>query len=86
MKLYFHPENKWCLILEDDNDPKKKYYTAIPPCDGDRTDIIDLSFMHYGSDSTDKYIHFTKYNYFYRIKGIIIRIRNGTPSAELIEI
>lgn len=74
MKLYFEPRNKWCLIMEDDNDPKKKHWMAIPPTDGDRTDIISdgLSFLK-------------KDGYCYGFKGIIIRIRKGIPSAELIE-
>ncbi len=74
MKLYFQPNNKWTLIMEDDNDPRKKHYMAIPPTDGDRTDII-----------TDKEISCKKDGYCYGFKGIIIRIRKGTPTAELIE-
>ena len=76
MKLYFDPNNKWCLTMEDDSNPKKikKHWMAIPPTNGDRTDII-----------TDKEIFCKEDGYCYGFKGIIIRVRNGIPSAELIE-
>ena len=69
MKIYFDKDNKWCLTMEDDNDERKKYWIAIPPTDGDRTDII-----------TNEKIS----EYHYNFKGIIIRIRKGIPTAELI--
>ena len=74
MKLYFDPNNKWCLIIEDNNNTKKKHYIAIPPTDKDRTDII-----------SDKEIFCKKDSYCYGFRGIIVRIRNSILDAELIK-
>jgi len=60
--------------MEHDTDPKKKHYMAIPPTNRDRTDII-----------SDGESFLKKNGYCYRFKGIIIRIRKGIPTAELIE-
>jgi hypothetical protein len=72
MKLYFDKDNKWCLTMEDENDPRKKHWMAIPPTNDDRTDII-----------SDGESFLKKDGYCYGFKGIIIR--NGSPTAELIE-
>jgi len=40
-KIHIDPKNKWCLIIEgSENKKRQKTYCAIPPTDGDRTDII----------------------------------------------
>lgn len=67
MKLYLDPKNKWTIVMEDENS-KKIHWMAIPPTNGDRTDII-----------TDKNINIKEDKYFYGFKGIIVRIRNGEP-------
>lgn len=64
MKIYLDPKHKWGIIYECDNG--KKHYIAIPPTDGDRTDIItyDKSIVGYN----------------YGFKGVIVIIKNGNPS------
>jgi hypothetical protein len=66
MKIYLNPENKWCIIIEDENNSKKKHFIAIPPTNGNRIDVISYDQIHLG--------------YNYKLNGIIIIIINGEPS------
>jgi hypothetical protein len=52
--------------MEDDVDPKKKHWIAIPPTAGDRVDVIPDALVKKGV-------------YCFDFKGIIIKIKNGTP-------
>ena len=65
-KFYLSPENKWQIVFED-VDGKVFQFAAIPPTDGDRTDIF------FGTPlSTPGYV--------YNADAIIIVIKNGEPT------
>ncbi len=73
-KIYLDRINKWTLIIEGITDKGKDSMTmtAIPPTDGNRTDIINTSTLGEG--------------YQYNCKGlIIIKIIDGQPKLELID-
>lgn len=72
--LYLDENNKWTLIIEGikENGRTDKVIIAIPPTDGNRTDIINSEGY---KDS----------GYQYNCKGlIIIKIIDGQPNLELI--
>jgi len=67
MKIYLDPNHKWTIIFEYEDG--KKNYCAIPPTNGNRTDII------LGEDHPK--------GYRLDIDCIIIQITNGEPKILL---
>lgn len=59
---YIDPNNKWCLIFTD-KDGKLINRCAIPPTEGDRTDLLCFNDLKSG--------------YSFGIDAIIIRIEKG---------
>jgi hypothetical protein len=72
--IYLDENDKWTLIIEGINEKGRtiKTMTAIPPTDGNRTDIITNFPIGEG--------------YQYNCKDlIIIRVIDGQPNLELID-